>query len=226
MGSQRFIGLIQATAAGSIQVDANRPAGVAPTAAEQNHVFAAASHLEVSANGKVVQQNTSPTPSQPAGLFLTAGAATALTIDPPQVVDLFFSYQNSTGAVASNVTAGSGFTFAVVDSSGQPTTPPAGASYRFNSCDVSAGSCTASSTLSDNGAGLDTIQQQGVAIISTLSDSKDAASEADSGASSALLSPPPALLGIAQPSLDEVVLDPVTAGTGNEEIWRKRRESR
>ena len=58
MGSQRFITLIQGTAAGDIDLVAGKPAGVAATADEQFRIFAVAGKLEVSADNKVVQQNT------------------------------------------------------------------------------------------------------------------------------------------------------------------------
>ena len=42
--------------------------------------------------------------------------------------------------------------------------------------------------------------------------------------SSESLTSPPVLLGVAAPDSDEIVTDPVVAGTGSEEIWRKRRQ--
>ena len=49
--------------------------------------------------------------------------------------------------------------------------------------------------------------------------------QSDAVSSESLISPP-VILGVAPPSTDEIVTDPVVAGTGSEEIWRKRRQKK
>ncbi|HEX2816926.1 MAG TPA: hypothetical protein VHN39_11050, partial [Phenylobacterium sp.] len=109
IGSQRFIGLIQSAAIADIEIGRNKPAGVAPTSAEQNRVLVAAGKLELSASGKVVSQNTAPSVAQSVGVFLTAGNGQPdLLIDPPQLVDVYGSFISQSGAVVSSFSAGAG----------------------------------------------------------------------------------------------------------------------
>ncbi|MDB5425785.1 MAG: hypothetical protein JWQ29_3201, partial [Phenylobacterium sp.] len=153
MGSARFIGLIQATAVGDIDVGAQKPNGVNPLADEQSRVFISTAKLEVSANGKVVQQNTSPTPGQAVGLFLTGKASPALLIDPPQVVELFGGYLDASGKFITSFSASGALDFKIVDAAGAPVAKPDGAVYRFNTCDVGTQSCSGSSILAGAGGG-------------------------------------------------------------------------
>ena len=153
IGSQRFITLIQGTAVADIDLAAGKPTGSAATADEQFRVFAATGRLEVSADNKVVQQNTSlPGSSQPVGLFLSGKFNPALIIDPPKIVELNGVLAGPDGKVIGGAPAGGQVTFTVVDTNGAPATRPDGANYRFNSCNVGTNACTISS-LSNIGGG-------------------------------------------------------------------------
>lgn len=230
IGSQRFIDLIQAAAPSDIEIGRNKPGGVAPTAAEQNRVLVVAGTLELSAAGKVVSQNTAPTPIQSVGLFLTGKTgAPDLLIDPPQVVDLYGSFVSQAGVVVSSFSAGSGLPFAVIDSSGNPAAAPAGAVFRFNSCAVGTSQCSAAATVTSN------LAQNTPTLITTAGglggDSgggSDSGGGEDSGGGSSGGGKGgprggPALLSVGPVEADEVLVDPVVTGAGSEEIWRKRK---
>jgi filamentous hemagglutinin family protein len=231
IGSQRFIGLIQAAAPADIEIGRNKPGGVAPTAAEQNRVLVVAGTLELSAAGKVVSQNTAPTPIQSVGLFLTGKTGQPdLLIDPPQVVDLYGSFVSQAGVVVSSFSAGSGLPFAVIDSSGNPTAAPAGAVFRFNSCAVGTSQCSAAATVTSNLA-------QNTPTLATVgglggdsAGGSDSGGGEDSGGGSGGggggkggARGGPALLSVGPVEADEVLVDPVATGAGSEEIWRKRK---
>ena len=236
MGSERFIGLIQSAAVADIDVGRNKPGGVAPTAAEQNHVLIATGVLELSASGKVVSQNTSPTVAQSVGLFLNGRTPPELILDPPQLVDIYGAFINSAGTLVSNFSGGGGIPFAIVDSAGNPIAAPEGAVYRFNSCAVGTTQCSAVATVTSN------LQQNNPVLATTTGPplGSDLGSGADSGAAgdsggaagggggrSGSRGPndrnaPPSLLSSAPGAADDLLLEPVVAGAGSEEIWRKR----
>ena len=250
MGSQRFITLIQGTAVGDIDTAAGRPAGVAPTAGETNKIFVSAGKLEVSAENKVVQQNTAPLGfGQAVGVFFTGQSNPALIIDPPKVVELWGAFAGANGQVVTGTPAGTGVTFTVVDSAGNPTSKPADANYRFNSCDVGTSNCSpafisgggssgsgggggqADPIISQTSAGVlaarDQLGDAGAIFGNDSSNSNDSESSEEAGeaqVSSESLTAPPVVLGVAPPATDEIVTDPVTTGTGSEEIWRQRRQ--
>ena len=233
IGSQRFIGLIQPASIADIEIGRNKPAGVAPTASEQNRVLVAAGRLELSASGKVVSQNTAPSPALSVGLFLNGAAAPDLIIDPPQLVDLYGSFVGPAGVVVSSFSAGTALAFAVVDAAGNPTAAPLGAVYRFNSCAVGTSQCSAASQITSN------LQQtnpvlttpSGAALGSDLGgDAGGDAGGGESGGGSSggggrggsRANGGPGLLSVAPGEADEVLSDLVTTGAGSEEIWRKR----
>jgi hypothetical protein len=142
MGSPRFISLIQGTAIGDIDIAAGRPQGVGPALDEQFKIFAATGRLEVSAENKVVQQNTAPFGgTQTSGLFLTGAANPALIIDPPKLIELYGAFNGADGKPVNGQQAGSTITFQVVDASGNPTAKPSDANYKFNSCSVGTSTC-------------------------------------------------------------------------------------
>ncbi len=237
IGTQRFIGLIQAAADADIEIGRNKPTGVAATGAERNRVLVAAAKLELSASGKVVSQNTAPTVAQSVGLFLTAGNGQPdLLIDPPQLVDLYGSFISQSGVVVTSFPAGSGVAFAIVDPAGNPAAMPVGAVYRFNSCGIGTSQCAAVGTVTAN------LQQNtpvlssstGAALGSDLgagSDNGDGSSgEGSSGGSSGgkagsrnanERNSGPSVLSVAPVETDELLTDPVVTGAGSEEIWRK-----
>ncbi|WP_293677138.1 filamentous hemagglutinin N-terminal domain-containing protein [uncultured Phenylobacterium sp.] len=250
MGSQRFITLIQGTAIADIDTAAGKPAGVAPTGDETNKVFISAGKLEVSADNKVVQQNTAPLGAgAPVGVFFTGAFTPALIIDPPQIVELWGALAGADGQVIGGAAAGGAVTFQVVDSAGNPTPQPAEARYKFNSCDVGTGNCSAPSVIgggssgSDGGGSAEIITSNinagvlaardalpGPGGLSDSSNSNDSESSEEAGESevdSDNVTSGPTLLNVTPPvNADEFVTDPVAAGTGSEEIWRKRRQQK
>jgi filamentous hemagglutinin family protein len=237
MGSQRFITLIQGTAPENIDLAKLIPAGVAPQGDELLKVYVSAGRLEVSADNKVVQQNAAPSGSQQSvGLLFTGQFSPALIIDPPKVVELWGAFAGANGQVLTGPQANGALTFTVVDTNGNPTTKPDGANYRFNSCDVGTSNCAATGGLGDGlggdggtggiGSGA---ADGGLRMRDTLGngDDGDLTEEGLADAiSSESLTSPPVLLGVAPPDSDEIVTDPVAAGTGSEEIWRKRRQKK
>ncbi|PZQ57954.1 MAG: hypothetical protein DI570_18960 [Phenylobacterium zucineum] len=224
MGSQRFIDLVRTTAISDIDIAAGLPAGVTPTAGEVNRVFISAGKLEVSADNKVVQQNTSALGGgQAVGVFFTGQSDPALIIDPPRLVELWGAFAGQGGQVVQGQSAGQAVTFTVVDTAGRPVPKPDGASYRFNSCDVGTTTCapvTAAPMETANG------QMNGsVTVRDTLTVTDELTDEAIAAAvSSDAVTTPPVLLAVAAPDPDEIVTDPVVTGAGSEEIWRQRRQ--
>ncbi len=210
MGSQRFIGLIQAAAPADIELGQARPVGVLALPSEQNLVRIAAGRLELSADGKVVSQNTGTTAGISIGLYLTNKSNPNLIIDPPAVVDLFGVFEDPKGAPVSSFTAGSAVSFSVVDANGNPTTPPADSAYKFNSCFLDTSKCTGASDY------VATLAQNTPALSATTD-----GGDAKAGARGQRAVTPP-LLSNAPPEGDEALTDPVTTGAGSEEIWRKR----
>jgi uncharacterized membrane protein YgcG len=193
-------------------------------------VLVVAGTLELSAAGKVVSQNTAPTPLQSVGLFLTGKTgAPDLLIDPPQVVDLYGSFISQSGVVVSSLSAGSGVPFAVIDSSGNPAVAPVGAVYRFNSCTVGTSQCSAATTVTSN-------LSQNTPTLTTMSsglgaDTSESGEDTGGGASGGGggkggARTGPALLSVGPVEADEVLADPVMTGAGSEEIWRKRNRDR
>ena len=238
-GSQRFMSLIQGTAVADINVGAQKPIGVKPSEGEASRVFISTAKLEVSATGKVVQQNTSAVRGQSAGLFLTGKASPALLIDPPQVVELFGGYLDASGKFITSFSAGGGVDFKIVDAAGAPVAKPDGAIYRFNSCTVGTQDCGGAAALGGAGGdaaggGVTANALAGAGVPATTEggftsgdatgkDPGKSDSDADSSLAAEAGGVQPALLGIAPVDTREIVSDPVSAGTGSEEIWRKHR---
>lgn len=224
-GSPRFISLVQGTAIADIDIAKGLPAGVVPVGDEVGKVFVATGRLEVSADGKAVQQNTAlPGSGGTAGLYFTGAFTPALIIDPPRLVELWGAIAGSDGRVTTGAAAGSGISFTVVDTNGQPTTRPDGASYRFNACDVGTTNCPVISAPAAGGGSVSGDMNSGVLTArDLLGDDAEVGIEALSSES---LASPPVLLGIAEPPTDEIITDPVVTGTGSEEIWRKRRQTK
>lgn len=231
MGSQRFIDLVRNAAISDIDVAAGKPAGVTPVGDEINRVFISAGRLEVSADNKVVQQNTSALGGgQAVGVFFTGQFNPALIIDPPRLVELWGAFSGQGGQVVTGTTAGGSVTFVVVDTNGQPVARPQGANYRFNSCDVGTTNCAPVLAAPQEGVtgqmnvGLLTARDGLSSSSSGPGGSELSDEEAAAQVSSETLTSPPVLLGIAPPDPDEIVTDPVVTGAGSEEIWRQRRQ--
>ncbi|MBS0335167.1 MAG: filamentous hemagglutinin N-terminal domain-containing protein [Proteobacteria bacterium] len=248
MGSQRFIGLIQQAPLDGISISKNQPAGVIATGPEQNRVLVAAGDLEVSSQREVVAQNTSSRPDVSVGLLLTGANRTNLIIDPPQLVDVYGAFVDPSGQVVSSPSGSSGLSFSVVDATGAPTSPPAGAIYRFNSCAVGAGPCATSVSSSSSGQQQTPFQATGWysagedggaasylsgGAVSDNGAGHDTSGGGDSGgggdgataaaqAASQKAQTPP-LLATAPADPDAALAEPVITGAGSEEIWRARR---
>jgi len=225
-GSPRFISLIQGTPVSAIDIAAGQPVGSAPIGDEVGKVFVATGRLEVSADGKAVQQNTAPVGTGgTAGLFFTGAFNPALIIDPPRIVELWGAIAGSNGQVVTGSAAGSGLTFTVVDANGNPTARPDGAQYRFNACDVGTSNCPVIQSPSSGGSGSGDMNSGVLTARDRLGDGDETDATVDALGAEALTSPP-VLLSIAEPPTDEIVTDPVVTGTGSEEIWRKRRQTK
>jgi len=220
-GSQRFISLIQNTPISAIDIAAGQPAGSAPIGDEVGRVFVSTGRLEVSSEGKAVQQNTAPIGSGgTAGLYFTGAFNPALIIDPPRIVELWGAIAGSNGQVVTGSAAGTGLTFVVLDAAGNPISRPDGAAYRFNACDVGTTNCPVISSPSSAG-GIGDMNSGVLTARDLLGD--DLGLDA---LSSEALTSPPVLLTLSEPGADEIVTDPVVTGTGSEEIWRKRRQTK
>lgn len=223
-GSPRFITLIQGTPIDAIDIAAGQPPGSAPIGGEVGKVFVSTGRLEVSSDGKAVQQNTAPVGSGgTAGLYFTGAFNPALIIDPPRIVELWGAIAGADGKVVTGSAAGSGLTFTVVDINGQPISRPDGASYRFNACDVGTSNCPVISSPSSGGMGSGEMNSGVLTTRDLLSADTDSGVEA---LSSETLTSPPVLLSVSEVPTDEIVTDPVVTGTGSEEIWRKRRQTK
>jgi hypothetical protein len=212
IGSQRFIGLIQKASIADIEIGKNRPAGVAPTSAEQNRVLVAAGDLELSAPGRAVSQNTATSADRSIGLFLTGKANPNLILDPPELVDLYGSILGHDGAVVTSFPAAGVVSVSILDGAGNPTTAPSGSVYRFNSCTVGTNQCAGASDLTAN------LQQDTPDLDVSVDGGMlgDAAARAAGGRNSG-----PPLLTNAAPDADAVLAEPVVTGAGSEELWRK-----
>jgi hypothetical protein len=233
-GSQRFITLVQGTAIGDIDIAKAKPLGVAPTADEASKVFVSAGKLEVSADNKVVQQNTSPTGSvQAVGIFLSGKFDPALIIDPPKLVELWGAIGGRDGKVSKGAAANKALTFTIVDNNGAPVAKPDGANYRFNSCEVGASLCGGISGDSSQGGGVlsasDVLNNAFLGNSRSRPPAREQTSEEEGAASVASaedLITPAVVLSVAPVDPDEIVTDPVVTGTGSEEIWRQRRQKK
>ena len=225
-GSPRFISLVQSTPIADIDIAKGLPVGVVPVGAEIGKVFVSAGRLEVSADGKAVQQNTAPPGSGgTAGLYFTGAATPALIIDPPRLVELWGAIAGASGRVLTGAAAGAGISFTVVDTAGNPIPRPDGAAYRFNACDVGTTNCPVISAPASSGSGSGDMNT-GILTARDLLGGDDTTDASIDALSSESLANPPVLLGVAEPPTDELITDPVVTGTGSEEIWRKRRQTK
>lgn len=198
LGSPRFVSLVAATAPGDIDISGNRPTGVSPTADERDRIFLTSGSLSLSASERIVQQNTG-TRGLPNGILITSQilSARALSVTPARVVDLFGAFRNGNGVLIG------GF---------QPFIRSGGVSgptIRFNGCDVADGGCA-------------------VSAISRRSMQIPDLDLIDPSTSDGLftLPPEPPVLVAAEPDPDAIVTDPVTLGSGSDELWRQSKRER
>ena len=210
IGSPRFFALVQATPAKTIDIDFNQPSGVTATGAEVGHVYVATGQLNIDATGKVVQQNSSGSAGQYSGLYLLNGVSaskTALSIDPPSVVDLFGSFVNTLGVLADGTQAARSTGIQLLGLSGNGLVP---SDYRFNGCTID--SIVACGVMVGPEQGF----QFGSEIAQEYAGIAAATTDPQLLTQSVLLTIPPSA------DIEEEV-DPLVTGVGNEEIWRKRK---
>jgi filamentous hemagglutinin family protein len=233
MGSARFIALVNGLAPSQIDIAHDMPSGVAPVGDEIGHIFLTAGVLGLSAQAKIVQENTG-TPARGNGFYLANIAAaprdTVLTVTTAQVVDLFGSLRDKNGVLRS----GSSAARAIQVTGFGGGTPSLGATdLRFNGTETRGGGLfgggdgSASSPIDVAAQG--TTQVASV-IASTTEDSGGLgddsggdAGDSDEGGTSVGPSPDPALISIATPSVTEITGDPIEMGSGNDEVWRSKR---
>jgi filamentous hemagglutinin len=213
MGSQRFIDLVAATPASSIDIAMGRPNGVAATAGETGREFLVTGRLFAATNGKLVQQNTAAEPGDFAGIYLTNARpgqplGAVLTIDPPSVVDLFGSYLDTTGKVQASLPAARGPDLVVV---GLAPGEPVPSDFHFNGCPVS-------QTAACQVAGAQQTLRADDVVAAVAAGDTAASAEANSGRR---IAAPPPIAAVAQADEDDPQSDPVVTGAGNEEIWRQ-----
>jgi filamentous hemagglutinin family protein len=226
LGSARFQGLIAGTPAGSINIYAGQPAGVAATAGEIGHVFLTAATLSIGAGGKVVGENTSPVAGRNMGVYLTNALqgpllTTVLSIDPPTVIDLYGAYVGRTGLLYNQLDAVSG--------GGVTVLPSATADDRFNGCLIAlaslCGQTPGVSTQITQLQGLlasvnqasqeaSPVGQSELVILSANADSADS-TQAAAGPGG---QPAPSAIGDSRGSRQDSEL--IVTGVGNEESWR------
>jgi hypothetical protein len=199
LGSPRFVALVADTPPGEIDVNRNLPAGVAPTADEQDWVFVTAGAMSLSASERIVQQNTG-TMAQPNGILITSGAVVEgarLNVTAAQVVDVFGALRDGNGR--------SRDLSAVAQVSGRATS-----GVRINGCQAAEGGCSMQASPQK------AIQARDVQDVK---DPGDAGGDPTAG-----LPPEPPVVSLAQPDAEEIVADPVQLGTGSSEIWRRQRQ--
>ncbi len=211
IGSPRFFGLVQATPASGINIALNQPSGATATGAEIGKVYVTTGQLNIDATGKVVQQNSSGSATSYSGLYLLNGVSaskTALSIDPPSVVDLFGSFVNTTGVLTSGAQASRSTGLQLLGLPGTGQVVPS--DYRFNGCTIDAVAACGSTVGPEQGfqLGLE-LAQEFAAVAAATTDPQ--------------LLTQSVLLTIAPTLQIEEQLDPLVTGVGNEEIWRKRK---
>ena len=208
IGSPRFFALVQATPAKNINIDLNQPSGVAATGSEIGKVYVTTGQLNIDATGKVVQQNSSGEAGRYSGLYLLNGVSaskTALSIDPPAVVDLFGAYVNTMGVLIDGSQAARSTGLQVI---GLPAGAQVPLDYRFNGCNISPIGVCGDLVGPEQGFGL--LQEQEASAIAAATTDPQLLTQS-------------VLLTIAPTLQIEEQLDPLVTGVGNEEIWRKRK---
>ncbi len=197
LGTQRFISLVQAVSPDDINISANRPLGVAPTDSERDRVFLTANSLTLSASDRIVQQNTG-TSAAPNGVLITSRSSRvgALSVTPARVVDLFGAFRNGSGGFSRD--------FQPEIRSGGATTP----TIRFNGCVVTDAGCSISA-VTRRAQKLEDLDLLDPSLVDGLFS----------------IPPEPPVLTFAGPEPDVFVTDPVTLGTGSDELWRRRKAS-
>ena len=238
LGSPRFIALVTSVPADQVDIANDKPAGVAATAEELNHIWITTGILTMSASARILMQNTGAK-TQPNGIFIDGSVPGAPTDKPPLsisttgVVDLFGTFRDAGGVVHGGLGAGltTGLQVTSTTPSGGGTTgggassggsaggggtggADAGATIRFNGLDV-----TPTPGGGGGGRGLPTLLD---ARVQTVAQGIDGALSGPSDSQVSGLQDAPAVLSPAGPDGDMIVEDTVQAGTGSYEIWRRK----
>ena len=193
IGSQRFVELIGDTPAAAIDIGRSLPLGVAAEGEEIGRLFLVAGNLALTANDRIVQQNTG-TFGLEGGLYLTGEGVEAtdpiLTVGRAQVADLFGAFDSGDGLLA--IGGAGAFSNRIVREEGDTST----GRIRINGCILGVG-CSLSTPASQF-----RVQQFRPAAPRAAVDPP-------------VLTPPPPL------DEDEREDEAVITGAGNEEIWRR-----
>jgi filamentous hemagglutinin family protein len=193
MGSQRFLDLIGDASASDIDIGRGLPLGVAAQGDEIGKLFVVAGNLTLTANERIVQQNTGVFGFE-GGLYLTGVGVEAddpiLTIGRAQVADLFGAFDSGDGVLA--IGGAGAFSSRIARLEG----------------DTSAGQIRINGCLLGIGCAISTPSSQ-----FRIQQFRPAAPRA--AVDPPVLTPPPPV------DDDEREAEAVTTGAGNEEIWRK-----
>lgn len=193
MGSQRFLDLIGDLPPAQIDIGRGVPLGVAAQGDEIGKLFLVAGSVTLTANDRIVQQNTGVFGFE-GGLYLTGAGVQAnapiLTIGRAQVADLFGAFDSGDGVLA--IGAAGAFSSRIARLEGDTSQ----GQIRINGCLLGIG-CALSTPSSQF-----RIQQFRPAAPRAAIDPP-------------VLTPPPPV------DDDEREAEAVTTGAGNEEIWRK-----
>ncbi|MDZ4371654.1 MAG: filamentous hemagglutinin N-terminal domain-containing protein [Phenylobacterium sp.] len=195
VGSSRFVDLIGDTPADEIDIGAGLPLGVAATDDEVGQLFIVSGHLTMTANDRIVQQNTGAMGTE-GGIYLTGAGVPPdeplLVLGRARVGDLFGAFATADGLLA--IGRAGAFSNRIVREAGDTS---AGA-IRINGCPLGIG-CA-----SFTPANQFRVEQFRPASVRAAIDPP-------------VLTPPPPL------DDDEREGELVTTGAGNEEIWRRDR---
>ncbi len=194
IGSSRFIELIDETSSSDIDLAGGLPSGVAAEGDEIGHLFLVAGRAELSAGGRILQQNTAAVGGPEAGIYLTGEgipASESLLVigGGPEAVDLFGSLADETGLIS-----GSQAAFSRRITAGSETAFSSAA--RFNGCPLGIGCAVATPSTAFR---IESFQP----------------------AAAAAAIDPPVLTAPPRVDDDEDDDEAVVTGTGNEEIWRR-----
>ena len=250
LGSPRFIALVTSVPADQIDVANDKPAGVAATAEELNHIWITTGILTMSASARILMQNTG-TKAQPNGIFIDETVPGAPTDRPPLsisttgVVDLFGTFRDPGGVVHGGLGAGltTGLQVTTTAPAGARTTG-GGAGGGGTSGGGSGGGSTGGGTggavvgavvgatirfngldvtpTSSGGGGARGLPNLLDARLQTIAHGLDGALRGPSDAQVGGLRDEPTVLSPAGPDGDTIVEDIVQAGTGSYEIWRRK----
>ncbi|WP_293680737.1 filamentous hemagglutinin N-terminal domain-containing protein [uncultured Phenylobacterium sp.] len=216
LGSPRFVALVTGAPADQVDIANDRPAGVAPTPAEQNKIWITTGELTMSASARILMQNTGSR-TQPNGVLIDGtipgappGQSPRLSLSTMGMVDVFGTFRDADGVTQGGL--GAGLTPALSVSGDAVTGAENMPVIRFNGLDVTA-------TNSPGGARSSLTIDTRLQMIAQRQDS------ALTGPTDAEVSGPPAtppLIAPVGPDEETIDEDTVQVGTGSYEIWRRK----